>query len=421
MNHTYFHIDVNSAFLSWEAVYRLKCLGEKVDIREQVSAIGGDIEKRHGIILAKSIPAKKYHIKTGESIIEAKQKCPQLLLYPPDYNLYEKCSYAFFKLLKEYTDHIEQYSIDEFFVDVTDILHQYSSAEDLAFEIKDRVKTELGFTVNVGISTNKLLAKQASDFQKPDRVHHLYPNEIQEKLWPLSSSDLFGVGHATKKKLDKLELFTIGDIATADTGLLMQHLKSYGLVIWQRANGIDESFVVYDAPFNKGYGNSTTTPFDVVNLQQASLILLGLAESVGMRVRRDEMEIRVVNVSVRYQESLIWASRQKTLKESTDITDEIYHAALELLPFIWDGKTPLRQLGIHTSGAQRKDGFFQLSFLGTNRKDKLREADKMADHIRQRYGKRVFMRASFLLDPRVDPLSGGISDEKRGRVVSSNL
>ena len=201
---TIFHIDVNSAFLSWEAVYRINFLGEERDLRNMVSAIGGDVEKRHGIILAKSIPAKKYNIRTGESILEARQKCPHLLIMPPDYDLYESCSEAFMEILREYSDMVEQYSIDEAYIDVTDAMGLYSSPVDLASKIKDRIRDKLGFTVNIGISTNKLLAKMASDFTKPDRVHTLYPEEIPVKMWPLPVGDLFYVGRASQKKLYKL-------------------------------------------------------------------------------------------------------------------------------------------------------------------------------------------------------------------------
>lgn len=186
-----FHIDVNSAFLSWEAVYRIAHRGGKLDLREIPSAVGGDMSMRHGIILAKSIPAKKYNIKTGETILEAQRKCPNLVLVPPNYGLYEQCSAAFMNILKEYSDVVEQYSIDEAFIDMTTTCHLFGTPEEVAEQIKNRIRDELGFTVNVGISQNKLLAKMASDFKKPDRVHTLYPEEIQEKMWPLPVSDLF--------------------------------------------------------------------------------------------------------------------------------------------------------------------------------------------------------------------------------------
>ena len=272
-----FHIDVNSAFLSWEAVYRLHHLGGKEDLREKVSAVGGDMAMRHGIILAKSIPAKKFHIKTGETILEAKQKCPELILVPPNYGLYEKCSKAFMDILRRYSPDVEQYSIDEAFVDMTGTEGLWGDPVTAAYRMKDQIRDTLGFTVNIGISENKLLAKMASDFQKPDRVHTLWHNEIEDKMWPLPVSELFFVGRATAKKLFNLGIHTIGELAHADPHLLKVHLKKHGEVIWAFANGMDVSVVQSEASANKGYGNSTTIAFDVTDASTAKLVLLALA------------------------------------------------------------------------------------------------------------------------------------------------
>lgn len=199
MGNVIFHIDVNSAFLSWEAVYRLYHLGGSVDLREQVSAVGGDMAMRHGIILAKSIPAKRYKIQTGETILEAQRKCSNLMLVPPNYGLYEQCSAAFMNILRQYSPVVEQYSIDEAFVDMTGTEGLWGEPVTAANRIRNQIREELGFTVNVGVSENKLLAKMASDFQKPDRVHTLWHREIEKKMWPLPVSDLFFVGRATAK------------------------------------------------------------------------------------------------------------------------------------------------------------------------------------------------------------------------------
>lgn len=259
-----FHIDVNSAFLSWEAVYRLHHLGWKGDLREQVSAVGGDMAMRHGIILAKSIPAKKYRIQTGESILEAKQKCPNLILVPPNYGLYERCSKAFMGILQEYSPAVEQYSIDEAFVDMTGTELLWGTPVEAAEKMRRQIKERLGFTVNIGISENKLLAKMASDFQKPDRVHTLWKSEIRNKMWPLPVSDLFFVGRATTKTLFKLGIRTIGDLAKSNPGYLKQHLKKHGEVIWGFANGIDVSVVQSAPPANKGYGNCLIVGLGVI-------------------------------------------------------------------------------------------------------------------------------------------------------------
>ena len=244
MNKVIFHIDVNSAFLSWEAVYRLAHRGETLDLRTIPSAVGGDMALRHGIILAKSLPAKKYGIQTGETLLEAQRKCPGLVLVPPHYNLYEQCSRAFMEILQEYSDIVEQYSIDEAFVDMSTSCHLFGSPVETATLIKDRIREELGFTVNIGVSCNKLLAKMASDFQKPDKVHTLYPEEIESKMWPLSVSDLFFVGRATTKKLFSVGIKTIGDLAAADPVWLRTILKKQGDIIWGFAHGVDCSPVL---------------------------------------------------------------------------------------------------------------------------------------------------------------------------------
>ena len=275
-----YHIDVNSAFLSWEAVYRLARKGGTVDLREIPSAVGGDMAMRHGIILAKSISAKKYGIQTGETIPEAKRKCPNLVLVPPNYSLYEKCSAAFMDILREYSDIVEQYSIDEAFIDMSTSCHLFGEPMEVAERIKNHIRDMLGFTVNIGVSGNKLLAKMASDFKKPDRVHTLYPEEIQQKMWPLPVSDLFVVGWATAKKLLGVGIKTIGDLAAADPVWLKSILKKQGEVIWGFANGIDLSPVLDQPPANKGYGNSTTTPYDVTDVETADRVLLALAETV---------------------------------------------------------------------------------------------------------------------------------------------
>ena len=368
-----YHIDVNSAFLSWEAVYRLHHKGGVVDLREIPSAVGGDMEMRHGIILAKSIPAKKYKVTTGETILEAQRKCPNLVLVPPNYNLYEKCSRAFMEILREYSDLVEQYSIDEAFLDMSSSYHLFGTPEETAEQIKDRIREELGFTVNVGISVNKLLAKMASDFQKPDRVHTLYPEEIPVKMWPLPVSDLFFVGRATTKKLLALGITTIGELAQADPVWLRKILKKQGEIVWAFANGMDESPVLNEAPANKGYGNSTTTPFDVRDYDTAKKVLLGLSETVGSRLRADNVEIEVVTVGIRYSD-LSYISHQKKLLNSTNLTIKIYETACGLFQELWNGE-PIRHLGVHTGKVLDGDIFRQLDLFDETDYDKLAKAD----------------------------------------------
>lgn len=247
-----FHVDVNSAFLSWEAVYRLHHLGGTLDLRTIPSAVGGDKEKRHGIILAKSIPCKRFGVQTGEPVTDAVKKCPGIVLVPPNYDLYNRSSKAMLRVLERYTDKIERYSIDEAFLDMT------GCTEDpvkTANELKDTIREELGFTVNVGVSSVKLLAKMASDFRKPDLVHTLWTEEIPEKMWPLPVRELFFVGGASEKKLKSLGVHTIGQLAALPDNVAYSAMKSHGLLIKQYANGIDNSEVVTETPANKGYGN----------------------------------------------------------------------------------------------------------------------------------------------------------------------
>ena len=359
MKNTIFHIDVNSAFLSWEAVYRLYHRGGSLDLREIPSAVGGDVSLWHGIILAKSIPAKDYGIKTGESIPEARQKCPGLVLVPPNYNLYEQCSGAFMDILREYSDVVEQYSIDECFVDMTTTCHLFGTPEGTAVQLKDRIREELGFTVNIGVSSNKLLAKMASDFRKPDRVHTLYPEEIPQKMWPLPVSDLFFVGRATAKKLFSMGIRTIGELAAADPAWLKSILKKHGEVIWGFANGVDLSPVLDMAAPNKGYGNSTTLSRDVTDREEADRVLLALSETVAARLRVDHVQAEVVSVGIKYHD-LSYVSHQKLLGASTDLTVEICGAARELFAELWDHR-PVRLLGVHTSRVRRDNFSRQMS------------------------------------------------------------
>lgn len=405
-----FHIDVNSAFLSWEAVYRLYHLGGKVDLRREVAAVGGDMAMRHGIILAKSIPAKQYRIQTGESITEALRKCPNLMLVPPNYGLYERCSDAFMKILRNYSPCVEQYSIDEAFMDMTGMKNLWGEPVDIANRIRNRIRDELGFTVNIGIAENKLLAKMASDFKKPDMVHTLWREEIEEKMWPLPVSDLFFVGRATAKKLFALGIRSIGQLANTDPNILKYHLKKHGEVIWAFANGLDLSVVQAEPPANKGYGNSTTIAFDVNDASTAKLILLALAETVGTRLREAGVRAEVIAVGIKSYD-FQYVSHQMVLANATNITTEIHRCACRLFDKLWDG-TPIRHLGIHTGRIRDGLDMRQLDMFDTVDYEKLERRDAAVDSIRRRYGNDSLKRAVFVKSP-IDHMSGGISREKR--------
>ncbi|MCM1415065.1 MAG: DNA polymerase IV [bacterium] len=409
-----FHIDVNSAFLSWTAAYRVDVLGEKEDIRLIPSIVGGDQEKRHGIVLAKSTPAKKYGIRTGEPVVAAKRKCPGLVIVPPDYALYVKSSRAFMKILREYSDNVIQYSIDEAWVVFEGFGKLYGREQivDLAYELKDRIKKELGFTVNVGVSVNFLLSKMAGDFSKPDKVHTLFPEEIARKMWPLPVSDLFLAGRATVEKLRGVGIQTIGELAQADEGMIRSLLKKHGQTIQSYARGgdLDLSMISHEA--NKGYGNSLTAPEDIVTEEYARHLLLSLSETVGARLRSDGVMIGVVSVHLITCE-FRRMNKQMQLDSPTNITEEIYRAACQAFDKLWDKKTPLRQLGVHTTKVQ-EDAARQYSIFDLEKDERLEKLDKAVDQIRGKFGEDAIFRASFLKG-NVSHMSGGLNREKRDR------
>ncbi len=404
-----FHVDVNSAFLSWEAAYRIEVLGETEDIRNIPSVIGGDEKQRHGIVLAKSTPAKKFGITTGEPLAQARRKCPGLKTYAPNFSLYVERSRALIALLNRYAPVVEQFSIDEAFCDFTGTRALYGPPVEFAQKLKNMIRDELGFTVNIGISSNKLLAKMASDFEKPDKVHTLFPDEIQEKMWPLPVSDLLYVGHSSIRTLHNLDIFTIGDLAKADVNILKQHLKKHGEDMWKSANGLDDALVIAEKPANKGYGNSITVGTDVTDRETACMILLSLCETIGARLRADNAYISVVNVSL-VDTSFHHTSRQTTLSSSTDITEKIYHTACELFDGLWNGE-PLRLLGVHTSRAS-SENFIQYDIFDNSKMDKLSRLNSAIDQIRDRYGDESIKRARFL-DSEHTHMTGGLSSAKR--------
>ena len=284
MERIIFHIDVNSAFLSWSSVEKLKT-GETLDLRTIPSIIGGNRENRHGIVLAKSILAKQCGVQTGEPIAQALKKCPILTIEPPNHALYSQYSHKMMDYLHTITPDIQQVSIDECYLDFTPIAHLYHSPQDLAASTQKHIREQMGFTVNVGIAPNRLLAKMASDFEKPDKIHTLFQNEIPHKMWPLPVSELFMTGKASVKRLRELGIFTIGDLAHTDVSFLIREFKSQGKRMWEYANGIDDTPVDSGERDVKGVGNSVTLGQDVSSSKEAKVTLLSLAESVSKRLR----------------------------------------------------------------------------------------------------------------------------------------
>lgn len=426
-----FHIDVNSAYLSWSALKRLEA-GDAVDLRLIPSIVGGDMQKRHGVVLAKSIPAKKYGIVTGEPIVNAFRKCPSLVLEAPDHKLYHQRSHELMEYLSGICPEIEQLSVDECFMDFTPIRERFPSPEAAASLIKDQIRDRFGFTVNIGISDRKVLAKMASDFKKPDLVHTLYSDEIQEKMWPLPVSSLYMCGKSSVQALLKLGIRTIGDLAKTDKDILYSHMKSHGILLWEYANGIDDSAISSAPSEAKGIGNSTTLPKDVTDRTEACRCLLFLSDSVARRLREAGQLAGMVSVEIKYN-SFQSVSHQMILASPSNVSGIIYEAACQLFDELWN-KEPIRLLGIRSSKLTDPSAPVQLSLFDLPQaktdlpdtpdmssatgsqapgatdlssakgkssslspsKEKLAALDKTLDLIRKKYGDRSIVRGSLL-------------------------
>ena len=404
-----FHIDVNSAFLSWTAAYRCMACGEKMDLREIPAVIANRKNSRTSIVLAKSIPAKKFGVKTGEPLGMARDKCPNLVVAEPDYDLYVAASQRMIALLREVSPVVEQYSIDEAWVDMTGTERLYGAPVLAANWLKERIHRELGFTVNVGISCNKLLAMMAGDFEKPDKVHTLFPAELEEKLWSLPTRELLMLGAATERKLHRFGIDTIGALANADPIFLTKVLGKQGQTLWQYANGRGDAFLQAQPAANKGYGNAVTTSRDVTDRAYACQVLLSLCETVGMRLRRDGQAGRCVAVQLRTSQFETW-SHQMLLGAASNVTGELYQAACELFDQMWDGKTPLRQIGVQVTrladGRQRQCSLFDAADYA--RQEKL---DTAVDALREKFGEGALFRAALLHSE--ERMAGGLHKKRR--------
>ena len=393
MSRLIFHIDVNSAFLSWESARRVK--QGLSDLRDIPACIGGDPKKRTGIVVAQSIPAKKYGITTGEPVAMALRKCPELVIVKSDFELYIKCSRAFKEICASYAPVMESFSIDEVFLDMTGTSLIYPDPIKTAHEIKDKIRDELGFTVNVGISTNKLLAKMASDFEKPDKVHTLFPEEIPTKMWPLSVRDLLFLGKAFEKKLTEAGIRTIGDMAHVSESEIQALLgNKAGHQLHQYALGIDESPVKAKPEEAKGFSVETTFNDDIVSVEQVLPILLEQCDVVTTRMRRKGKKCTSVSVTFRTLDFKN-KSHQTTLSNATDMTDEIFRNAKKLFTESWKGE-PLRLIGVALTNLT-DESFEQLSLFEDNeKKERHRKLDATMDEIRQKFGNDKITRASIM-------------------------
>lgn len=398
MKRIIFHIDVNNAFLSWTAV-KLLSEGYPVDIRKIPSIIGGDESARHGIVLAKSPIAKEIGIKTAETIYSARKKCPDLKVYPADMSYYKKMSKKMIDYISNYSPDLEQFSIDECFLDLTGTTYLYDDIIKLAYKIKDEIYARFGFTVNVGIGNNKLCAKMASDFLKPNKVHTLFSEEIEEKLWPLPIEDLFMVGKKTAEKLKKMGLCTIGDVAKSDPKRLIREFKSFGSIIYERANGIDDSIVDSTISQSKSISVSWTLEKDTDDIDKLKKILLKQVDEVGRNLRRKELYATVIAVTFKTYDFVNF-SRQSSLNYPINSNEDIYDNVLKVLYKVWNFEK-IRNIGIRLSGLTDKriaqTSLFNDDIAKSSSNEKIQ---KVLDNIKDKYGSDIINPASLLEDER---------------------
>lgn len=393
MERIIFHIDVNNAFLSWTAVKLLKN-GYKIDIRTIPSVIGGDEQKRHGIVLAKSPIAKKFGIVTAETLYQARKKCPNVKVYPPDYHYYKEMSDKMFEYISTYSPDVEKFSIDECFVDMSGTHYLYDNLIDLAYKIKDEIYFKFGFTVNIGIANNKLCAKMASDFEKPNKVHTLFNDEIPNKMWPLPIGDLLFVGKKTSEKLKKMGFNTIGDVANANPEIFVKEFKSIGIEIWNRANGIDDSIVDSSFHKSKSISVSWTLEKDSDDIDYIKHILLKQVDEVGRSLRKLNMYARVVAVTIKTSDFVSF-SKQSSLSYPINSNEDIYDAVIDNLNKAWNFEK-IRNIGVRLSNLEEtrvvQNDIFD---KGTNSENK-EKVQKAIDKIKDKYGSDIINPASLL-------------------------
>ena len=414
-----FHIDVNSAFLSWTAVKKLKDEPGSIDLRTIPSAVGGDVKNRHGIITAKSIPAKKYGVTTGEPVVKALQKCPKLVLVQSDFATYKEYSRAFISIISKYSPLLQQVSIDEAYLDISGMRGLYKAAEtknlpfpiNIANLIKNEVRDTLGFTVNVGISCNKLLAKMASDFTKPDKIHTLFPEEIPEKMWPLPIGDLYGCGSSTAQRLKSIGIRTIGDAAKASLEMLVSILgENGGAYIYNSANGIGSTNVSGTYEDAKSYSNETTLSSDLTADsydKEIIPVLKHLSNSVSKRLKRDNVYGRTVTVSVKTG-SFKRHSAQMQLDNSINDENSLFTFSKMLSDKLLLGNNGLfiqgeviRLVGVGVTklddGSYRQLSLFDNTFNAPSKDDqKQKKLDEMSKLIDEKYGKNTIFKGSSL-------------------------
>ena len=393
MNRIIMHIDVNNAFLSWTAIELLN-KGYKYDIRNSYAVIGGDPKKRTGIVLAKSTPAKKMGVVTGETLYSAKKKCPSLRSYPSNYHFYSEMSKKFINIIKKYTPDLEQMSIDECFIDYTPVKKLYGDELEFAKKIQKEIHDTLGFTVNIGIANNKLCAKMASDFSKPNKIHTCYDYEVKEKLWPLPIGDLFGIGKKTSEKLITLGIKTIGDLAKMDVVFLSKYFKNMASDMVNKANGIDNSIVDSTDYEQKGIGNEITLDHDVTNKDELYSYLLALSEHVSARLRSSNKYASVVVVVLK-DKYFKRKSHQKKIVNATNNTKEIYNLAKTILDEMYPIEA-VRLIGLRLDNLSLTYNHQVSLFEDISDNESNRELDKVLDNLKLKYGDKIVKKASLI-------------------------
>ena len=384
MDRIIFHIDVNSAYLSWQAVHMKKEGYEGEDIRNIPSVIGGDEQARRGVVLAKSDIAKKKGVKTGMSLFEARKLCPELKTYPANFRIYRHYSDSLYRILTDYSDSIERYSIDECFLDYSESRLLFGHPVKAANEIQKRIYDELGFTVNIGISSNKFLAKMAGELEKPNRVITLFPEEMEEKFFPLGIDEMFMVGRSTRNRLNRLGVNTVGDLNALSLEFLIKNFKNaQGTMLFNYSHGIDESEIVTERQ-TKSVGNSITLPEDVKGIADMKDIIFFLSDSVGRRLRKKDLKGNVIQVSLKNSD-FYTVSHQKTLNFFTNSTKTIRENAMELVKEFYRGDR-IRLIGVSVSGLDRKN-ISQLSFFEEKNEDERNnDVEHLIDTLKTRYG-----------------------------------